>query len=409
MRQAGPDQTADDRGWCEAGCDPQTVRERNRIAGTVNELTQRRVLPPPADAGGQAHQRAARCDALSERQLADPLQERHGDHAAADSEEAREEADDAADQRRRSPQRALLGRNRLGGPGDELADVDEYHVDQEQPEGEGQEPAVAAIEDVAQLDTRQNRHDPEGEHPENDVPPDRSVAKMAKHRGEGNEQVDDHGGGLREMLIGVDQQLQRRDHQDRAADTQQAAQDARAKTENAERDEILDDEGMVRSEHWQSVGTDRAACCGRCESLEPTDAILPPMSPRGSSEVVTEGVCVAVRPFFMPEESLPGNHRFVFGYRVEIRNDGPDVVRLVSRRWQVIDGDGREEVIEGPGVIGETPRLEPGQAFRYTSYVPLETPWGTMEGSYEMRRDDGSTFRAAIGRFYLMSEVAVTT
>ena len=121
-----------------------------------------------------------------------------------------------------------------------------------------------------------------------------------------------------------------------------------------------------------------------------------------NSEALTDGIRVTASAFFMPDESDPENRAFRFGYRITITNEGREAATLTSRRWLIIDGDGLREEVEGPGVIGQTPRLEAGQGFKYTSYCPLKTPWGTMEGTYVLERDDGTEIRALIGRFYLV-------
>src|SRR6266850_7290440 len=119
------------------------------------------------------------------------------------------------------------------------------------------------------------------------------------------------------------------------------------------------------------------------------------------SDTLTHGVRVHVTPFFIPHESDPAHNKFVFGYRITIRNEGDSTVQLLSRHWHIIDADGEPHEVRGEGVIGHTPVLEPGQEFEYTSFCPLETEWGTMEGEYQMMRDDGWMFEAKIGRFYL--------
>ena len=119
------------------------------------------------------------------------------------------------------------------------------------------------------------------------------------------------------------------------------------------------------------------------------------------SEVMTQGIRVGAAAFYLPHESDPDEERYAFGYTIVVANQGDSPVRLVSRHWIIIDGKGQREEVRGPGVVGKTPRLEPGQAFKYQSFCPLPTPWGTMEGTYQMERDDGQTFDAAIGRFYL--------
>ena len=120
-----------------------------------------------------------------------------------------------------------------------------------------------------------------------------------------------------------------------------------------------------------------------------------------TTEAVTAGVRVSATAFFLPDESAPDQRRYVFGYRVVIANEGKATVQLLSRQWVIIDAEGNREDVQGPGVVGQTPVLKPGQRFEYTSRCPLRTPWGTMEGSYRMRRDDGELFEASVSRFYL--------
>jgi ApaG protein len=119
------------------------------------------------------------------------------------------------------------------------------------------------------------------------------------------------------------------------------------------------------------------------------------------SDVTTDGVRVGASAFYLPEQSDAAQQRYVFGYTIVISNEGDTAAQLISRHWLIIDANGHREEVSGPGVVGKTPRLEPGQAFKYQSFCPLKTPWGTMEGEYQMRRDDGETFDARIDRFYL--------
>ncbi|MCX5660204.1 MAG: Co2+/Mg2+ efflux protein ApaG [Planctomycetota bacterium] len=120
------------------------------------------------------------------------------------------------------------------------------------------------------------------------------------------------------------------------------------------------------------------------------------------SEAVTDGIRVGASAFYLPEESSPDERRYVFGYNIVIVNNGDAPAQLISRHWDIIDAVGRGHVVDGPGVVGETPRLEPGQAFKYQSFCPLKTPWGTMEGTFQMQRDDGTEFDVRIARFYLV-------
>lgn len=127
------------------------------------------------------------------------------------------------------------------------------------------------------------------------------------------------------------------------------------------------------------------------------------------SDVTTSGIRVGATAFFLPDESQPEERRYLFGYNIVIVNHSDSPAQLVSRHWVIIDAHGQRQDVEGPGVIGQTPRLTPGQAFKYQSFCPLPTEWGTMEGTYRFRRDDGETFDVEIGRFFLVKERATDT
>ena len=119
------------------------------------------------------------------------------------------------------------------------------------------------------------------------------------------------------------------------------------------------------------------------------------------SEAVTRSVRVTVSPWYIPDRSDPASGRYIFGYRVRIANEGEAPVQLVARKWIIVDADGDRHDVEGEGVVGLQPVLGPGEAHEYESFCPLETPWGTMEGSYTMRNADGEEFRAEVARFFL--------
>ena len=104
---------------------------------------------------------------------------------------------------------------------------------------------------------------------------------------------------------------------------------------------------------------------------------------------------------FLDEESAPDDDRYVFAYTIRIRNLGRLPAQLVARHWLITDANGRTEEVHGDGVIGEQPRLEPGEQFTYTSGATLPTAVGTMEGSYDMLGDDGTRFDAPIPPFTL--------
>lgn len=125
------------------------------------------------------------------------------------------------------------------------------------------------------------------------------------------------------------------------------------------------------------------------------------------SEACTRGVRVAVRSQYLPERSNPVQSQYFFAYRIRIANDGPQTVQLVSRHWIITDALGRIEEVRGAGVVGEQPVLEPGEAFEYTSGCPLDTPFGSMRGSYQMVTEGGDEFEAEIAAFRLAQPFAV--
>ena len=123
--------------------------------------------------------------------------------------------------------------------------------------------------------------------------------------------------------------------------------------------------------------------------------------PTGSSEASTEGVRVRARARYSPERSDPARSSWFFLYTIRITNEGSLAAQLLSRHWIITDATGKVEEVRGPGVVGAQPNLEPGESFEYTSGCPLQTPFGSMRGSFQMLRDDDSHFDAEIGLFEL--------
>ncbi|QOJ00625.1 MAG: Co2+/Mg2+ efflux protein ApaG [Phycisphaeraceae bacterium] len=119
------------------------------------------------------------------------------------------------------------------------------------------------------------------------------------------------------------------------------------------------------------------------------------------SERSTHGLLVAVRPSFLPERSNKDRGVFVFAYHITITNTSDTPARLMARHWIIVDANAKKHVVRGEGVVGQQPRLLPGQSFEYASFCPLPTHWGTMEGAFRFQRDDGSHFNAQVARFYL--------
>jgi len=126
-----------------------------------------------------------------------------------------------------------------------------------------------------------------------------------------------------------------------------------------------------------------------------------------TSEAVTRGVRVAVKSEYAPDRSRPGQQQWFFLYTITITNEGSENVQLVSRHWIITDGGGRIEEVKGAGVVGQQPMLEPGQAFTYTSGCPLPTPFGVMEGTYQMVSQGGHAFDAKIAPFTLSEPYTV--
>jgi ApaG protein len=135
-----------------------------------------------------------------------------------------------------------------------------------------------------------------------------------------------------------------------------------------------------------------------------SDAMLQECS---TSEATTRGVTVAVKAFFVPEQSDPRAARWFFAYRIRITNTGADTVQLISRHWIITDAQGSVEQVRGPGVVGKQPTLAQGESFEYTSFCPLPTPFGFMEGWYHFHTDAGDTFDAKVQRFDLSTPMPV--
>jgi len=144
-------------------------------------------------------------------------------------------------------------------------------------------------------------------------------------------------------------------------------------------------------------------------SDEPTHGTARPDGPGASttdggpwgSDTTTRGIRVQVRSRYLPEQSAPSEQQYFFTYQVRISNAGPETAQLVSREWVITDAEGQVERVKGPGVIGEQPVLAPGTAFEYSSFCPLGTAVGAMQGSYQMRTPDGQQFDAVIAPFTL--------
>ena len=112
---------------------------------------------------------------------------------------------------------------------------------------------------------------------------------------------------------------------------------------------------------------------------------------------------IKVKTQYLPERSNPLKSYFFFAYHITILNTGENTTQLLSRYWHITDGQGNTEDIHGPGVVGQQPTLDPGESFEYTSFCPLPTPMGFMEGSYRMVNQKGKEFDVLIDSFRLVA------
>lgn len=136
---------------------------------------------------------------------------------------------------------------------------------------------------------------------------------------------------------------------------------------------------------------------------------MPDLSPALApmSEAVTANIRVEVLARYVPENSKPLEDEWVFQYTVRITNEGSDTVQLLSRHWIITDALDNVKEVKGPGVVGEQPVLNPGASFKYSSWCPLATPTGSMRGTYQMIRADGTPFDIEIAPFGLKARYLV--
>ena len=115
----------------------------------------------------------------------------------------------------------------------------------------------------------------------------------------------------------------------------------------------------------------------------------------------TQGIEVSVESFFLDDESDVEKERYVFAYRVRLKNHSDRTVQLISRHWIITDSSGTVRQVKGEGVVGQQPIMAPGEEHQYTSGSQLESPLGTMHGTYQMRDEAGEMFDVEIPVFTL--------
>lgn len=122
---------------------------------------------------------------------------------------------------------------------------------------------------------------------------------------------------------------------------------------------------------------------------------------------MNKAIQVQVKARYLEKESRPDDKRYVYAYDIHIENTGEESAQLISRHWKIVDSNERTQEVEGIGVVGQQPMLKPGESYRYTSGVVLETETGVMEGSYTLRKENGEEIEAIIPTFALVKPSAL--
>ncbi|MBP01528.1 MAG: Co2+/Mg2+ efflux protein ApaG [Rhodospirillaceae bacterium] len=126
-------------------------------------------------------------------------------------------------------------------------------------------------------------------------------------------------------------------------------------------------------------------------------------------EKTTHAIKVTAQVFYLDDQSAPEDEHYVWAYKIKIKNDREETVKLIHRHWCITDRHGRLQEVKGAGVVGEQPVLEPGDSFEYTSGTPLSTPSGIMVGTYKMESEQGQHFDVGIPAFSLDSPYDIST
>jgi ApaG protein len=119
---------------------------------------------------------------------------------------------------------------------------------------------------------------------------------------------------------------------------------------------------------------------------------------------ITENIKVSVETIYQPEYSNPANNHYMFAYKISIQNLSSNTIQLLRRHWHIFDSNGISREVEGEGVVGQQPVIEPGQSHEYVSGCNLKTDMGSMKGEYQMMRLlDNTLFDVQIPEFYLIA------
>ena len=114
----------------------------------------------------------------------------------------------------------------------------------------------------------------------------------------------------------------------------------------------------------------------------------------------TQDILVEVFPSYVPERSAPENKQYFYAYKIKITNNSSVACRIIHRHWKIKDGNGKTYDVQGSGVVGEQPMIQPGDSFEYTSFCPLHSPYGNMRGKYQMIDENGERFWISVPVFF---------
>ena len=114
-------------------------------------------------------------------------------------------------------------------------------------------------------------------------------------------------------------------------------------------------------------------------------------------------VIINVEPIYLEDHSDPSEDSYLWAYKVKIKNNGTETIKLLSRHWKIFDSNGSHREVKGEGVVGEFPTIEPGETYEYTSGTPLKTNNGIMQGFYLVSQDNGEKLKIDIPTFSLDS------
>ena len=121
----------------------------------------------------------------------------------------------------------------------------------------------------------------------------------------------------------------------------------------------------------------------------------------------TQPIMITVITEYLTEQSQPEENRYAFAYHITIKNQSVRSAKILTRHWIIVDANQERKEVHGEGIVGKQPIILSGDKYVYTSAVVLDTPVGTMEGSYQLVDDGGVTFNAPIEPFLLSIPHAV--